>query len=100
MPRRDGTGPMGLGAMTGRGLGACTGVNAPVYGGFGFGWRRGVGRGFGCGFGRGWGLGFRRGLGFALNASYEQPVSKEALLAQRDRIKDALEAIEKQMENM
>ena len=28
MPRRDGTGPMGAGSMTGRGLGSCTGVNA------------------------------------------------------------------------
>ena len=32
MPRRNGTGPLGMGAMTGRGLGACTGVNAPFYG--------------------------------------------------------------------
>jgi len=100
MPGREGTGPMGLGAMTGRGLGACTGVNAPICGGFGFGWGRGAGRGFACGFGRGWGLGFRRGFGFVPNASYGQPVSKEALLAQRDRIKDALDAIEKQLESM
>ncbi|MDD3946884.1 MAG: DUF5320 domain-containing protein [Clostridia bacterium] len=43
MPGRDGTGPLGQGAMTGRGLGVCSGVNRPVYG-----------RGFGMGFGRGY----------------------------------------------
>ena len=32
MPRRDGTGPMGAGSMTGRGLGFCTGANAVKYG--------------------------------------------------------------------
>ena len=29
MPRRDGTGPMGLGAMTGRGAGYCAGYGVP-----------------------------------------------------------------------
>ena len=28
MPRRDGTGPMGAGSMTGKGLGVCIGANA------------------------------------------------------------------------
>jgi hypothetical protein len=36
MPNKDGTGPLGQGAMTGRGLGPCGG-----------GMRRGMGRGFG-----------------------------------------------------
>jgi len=36
MPNMDGTGPQGMGAMTGRGLGPCGG-----------GMRRGFGRGFG-----------------------------------------------------
>ncbi|OFI06320.1 hypothetical protein CLOACE_10930 [Clostridium acetireducens DSM 10703] len=31
MPRRNGTGPMGAGSMTGRGLGLCTGANAVKY---------------------------------------------------------------------
>ena len=39
MPRFDGTGPQGLGPLTGRGLGSC-----------GRGMRRGVGRGFGYGY--------------------------------------------------
>lgn len=67
MPRGDGTGPMGQGAMTGRAAGFCAGYSVPgcangVGGGFG----RGFGRGFGGGFGRGFGLGrgFGRGQGF------------------------------------
>lgn len=43
MPRRDGTGPTGMGAKTGRGMGLCNVDNA-----------RGLGFGLGCrgGFGR------------------------------------------------
>ena len=57
MPRRDGTGPMGAGAMTGKGIGLCTDANAVKYGaglgmglGLGLACRRGFGRGFGRGF--------------------------------------------------
>ncbi|NPV81792.1 MAG: DUF5320 domain-containing protein [Firmicutes bacterium] len=58
MPRGDGTGPMGLGPMTGRAAGYCAGFPVPGYmnpvglwgGGF---WRR-LGRGLGFGRGRGW----------------------------------------------
>jgi len=32
MPRRNGTGPMGAGSMTGRGLGLCTGASVVKYG--------------------------------------------------------------------
>lgn len=52
MPARDGTGPSGLGPMTGRGLGYCTGYYAPGYAnpipGRGY-WGRGFGRGYGYG---------------------------------------------------
>ncbi len=56
MPWGDGTGPLGLGPMTGRAAGYCAGFPVP---GFmnpwglrpGFGW---FGRGFGFGRGRGW----------------------------------------------
>ncbi len=53
MPRGDGTGPMGMGPMTGRGAGYCNGVAAPGYAD-----PVEFTRGFGCGFGRG--RGFRR----------------------------------------
>lgn len=60
MPRGDGTGPAGMGPMTGRAAGYCAGYGAPGFAnpvpGRGF----GLGRG---GFGRGLGLGFRGGRG-------------------------------------
>ncbi len=46
MPGGDGTGPMGMGAMTGRGLGYCAGSPAAGYVTPG-GWGRGGGRGLG-----------------------------------------------------
>jgi len=62
MPGGDGTGPMGMGPMTGRAAGYCANNSMPGYanpvagrGGFGFGRGRGRGRGFGRGFG--WGQG-------------------------------------------
>jgi len=65
MPRGDGTGPGGMGPMTGRAAGFCAGFPVPGYAnpvggrGMGMGW----GRGFrGGGFGRGFGWG-RAGYG-------------------------------------
>lgn len=52
MPRGDGTGPAGMGSMTGRGLGYCAGFNAPGFTNSGF--ARGMGRGFGRGRGFAW----------------------------------------------
>jgi len=52
MPRGDGTGPGGMGPMTGRGAGYCAGYGAPGYGNPAFG-RMGLRRGWGGG-GRGW----------------------------------------------
>ena len=55
MPAGDGTGPRGMGPMTGRAAGYCSGYDAP-------GWANPVpGRGFGLGWGRGWGGGGGRG---------------------------------------
>lgn len=45
MPRRDGTGPLGQGEMTGKGLGMCSGLNQTAYG---LGLGKGLGRGFYC----------------------------------------------------
>ncbi len=57
MARRDRTGPMGMGPMTGRRAGYCAGDTAPGYAnpGPGRGFGMGYGGGFGwCGGGRGW----------------------------------------------
>ena len=84
MPRGDGTGPMGMGPMTGRAAGYCAGYPVPGYmnptgGRWAFGparapfygaapyagpyMARPYGYGAGWGFGRGLGMGFRRGFG-------------------------------------
>ena len=56
MPGGDGTGPSGLGPMTGRRAGYCAGYSVPGYANPGF------GRGLGFGRGRGWsGRGAGRG---------------------------------------
>lgn len=58
MPRGDRTGPMGMGAKTGRAAGYCAGSGMPGYA------NPVAGRGFGMGFGRGrgaWGCGFGGG---------------------------------------
>ncbi len=91
MPRRDGTGPMGAGSMTGRGLGVCTGANA----GLGM----GLGLGLACrrGFGRGLGRGFGRGFGINQTSSKSQ---KELLEEQKTMLQDRLEVIDKQLENL
>jgi hypothetical protein len=74
MPFGDGTGPLGLGPMTGRAAGFCAGFGrpgfaspmlgsphpygyartAPVWSVWGYGFSRGLGSGFDRGFGRGW----------------------------------------------
>ena len=78
MPGGNGTGPQGLGPMTGRAAGYCAGYPMPGYmnpisgrgrGRFGFG--RGWGRG---GWGRGWGRGFGR-QGFAYPYANGYPYS-------------------------
>ena len=66
MPRGDGTGPMGMGPMTGRGAGYCAGFGAPGYMNAGPGWsyRRAFGPGTSFGYGRGRGRGVvGRGFG-------------------------------------
>lgn len=78
MSRKDGTGPMGQGEMTGRGLGPCNGANTNLYDvGFGRGAGRGSNRGTRCGAG----MGFfgRKALGRNELGSYNAKTEKEAL---------------------
>jgi len=70
MPRGDGTGPMGMGSMTGRAAGFCAGFDRSGFKNY-YG-----GRGFGGSFGRGMGRGLWRGMArwdFADVAPYEVP---------------------------
>lgn len=125
MPRGDGTGPAGMGPMTGRAAGYCAGYAAPGFtnaaGGRGF---RGMGRGGGFGGGRGrrnqyYATGLtgmqRAAMGYPAfggvmppvapyQAPFAQPVSAEqqldALKGQAEYFADALEGIRKQIEEL
>jgi len=103
MPRGDGTGPNGMGSMTGRGAGYCTGCGTP-------GFNNGVG-GLGRGLGRG--RGFRRMFyangapavsrnAYAVNNApvYDEKTvlenQEEALESQLKSVKDRLKSIKEQ----
>lgn len=88
MPRRDGSGPLGGGSMTGRGLGVCAGKNMVKYGA-GLGLGLACRRGFGGGFGR----------GFAINQDSEV-TNKDLLEEQKELLQNRLEAIDKQLEDL
>lgn len=83
MPRRDGSGPMGQGAMTGRGLGLCRGIN----------YER-------CGYGLGYGLrrGFARGLGAYNAGRFTVLTDKEILEEQKEFLKRRLDAVNRQLD--
>ncbi len=88
MPRMDGTGPMGEGPKTGRGMGSCDGEAGP---------RFGIGRRMGRGFGFNCRRGFGRGLGLNRTSSMTR---KELLEEQKGILKNRLEAIDKQLEDL
>jgi hypothetical protein len=79
MPRGDGTGPGGMGPMTGRAGGYCAGYPVPgfmnPYGGRGMGmaWGRGGGWGMGMAWRRGWGRGWGAGPAGYAPAPYAPP---------------------------
>jgi len=92
MPRRDGTGPMGVGSMTRRGIGSCAGANSVKYG-------AGIGLGLGLGLAcrRGFGRGFGRGV--AVNQTSSK--AKEKLLQEQKKVlQSRLEVIDKQLGNL
>ncbi len=92
MPRRDGTGPMGAGSMTGRGFGLCSGTKAVKYG---------VGMGMGLGLGlacrRGFGRGFGRGFAAIRTDSKSQ---RELLQEQQSLLQNRLSVINKQLKDL
>ena len=91
MPGRDGTGPMGAGAGTGRGMGGCVGTQVngqyPVYG---IGCQRRAGRGGMLG----------RGFGRSFAGVYSATTQKEALELQRSALQARLEQVDNQLKNM
>jgi len=100
MPGRDGTGPVGMGAMTGRGAGMCARVGMSGY-------ENAVpGRGFGMGYGRG-----RRNRFYATGqpgwmrfGGYAGPdrnpdtgMERQSLKSQADALQSELNAIKKRL---
>ena len=119
MPGGDGTGPGGMGPMTGRAAGFCAGFPVPGYAnpvggrGMGMGWGRGFrGGGFGRGRGFGWG---RAGYGmpayggavnpyaygsvpFAPTVAPQQEL--DGLKGQAEYLEDSLDGIKKRIEEL
>ncbi len=90
MPRRDGTGPMGAGSMTGRGIGLCTGAGTVKYG-------AGPGVGLGLACRHGFSGGFGKGFGVDQTSPKTQ---KEMLYEQKIILQDRLKVIDKQLEDL
>ena len=111
MPRGDGTGPMGMGPMTGRATGYCAGYASPGYANPGPGrgpwggggrWGRGLGLGFrgGCGWG-GWGATPYPTL--SATATFAGPTPEQertTLQGQLEHIEDTLEGIRKRLREL
>lgn len=96
MPAGDGTGPGGVGSMTGRGMGYCNGFDRPGYMN-----RPGhhlYGRGYG--FNRGRGRGFRR-PGYPTNTQFQQsPDEVEFLRNRAGQLEDELKAIHNRLDEL
>lgn len=77
MPRRDGTGPLGQGELTGGGFGFCAGIKSGLYG-----------TGYGREFGRCIGLGYRcmSGLGKYRSSQLHRLTDKELLKRQKESL--------------
>ena len=90
MPGRNGTGPMGAGAMTGRGLGLCSGAGNLARGA-----RLGLGLGMACR--RGFGRGFRM---FSADEEMTANHCKELLQLQNNTLKNRLADIDRQLESL
>lgn len=85
MPGRNGTGPLGMGSMTGRGFGFCRSMNNGAAAGGRFGRNA-----FGCGFGYG-----RRSFGAAFGVGSWNPavITKDDLRLRAQELKAELDWI-------
>lgn len=110
MPRGDGTGPAGMGPMTGRAAGYCAGYDRPGFMnpvggrmGVGFGWGRGRGLGYGRGFGR-WGYPAADPYGAPYapytQYGYTQDQEKDLLKNQAQALENDLKQIKKRISEL
>ncbi len=110
MPRGDGTGPMGMGPMTGRAAGFCAGSGIPGFMNSGLGRGLGIGRGFGrSGGGRGCrnqfyatGLpGWKRfGVDQQVMSEFTPEQEKLALKSQAEALQSQVNAIQKRLADL
>lgn len=108
MPRGDGSGPAGMGPMTGRAAGFCAGYNVPGYmnpygGRMGGGFGRGRGRWWGAPYpAAGWGTPPYGGPygGYPYAPSYSAEQEKEALQNQVKFFEDQLSALQQRIEEL
>ncbi len=100
MPRGDGTGPNGMGSMTGRGMGYCAGFNTPGF------MNPGFGRIFSRGFGRGRGFGWRARFIQPMSIQQVQPAvitekeEKQYLESELDILKQEMKEIEGRLKEL
>ena len=102
MPFGNGTGPAGMGPMTGRGAGYCAGYNMPGYAnpipGRGFGGRGGRGGGWGR-QGAWFGAPYYQAPAYGV-APYNPGQNLDALKAQAQYLQQTLEDIQKRIEEL
>jgi len=77
MPRMNGTGPVGMGPMTGRGLGPC-------------------GAGYGRGYGRGRGMGYGMMMGVC---PWYGPMAKPTAAEEKQILTDQIAMLKENLEN-
>ncbi|KUO72112.1 MAG: hypothetical protein APF77_00810 [Clostridia bacterium BRH_c25] len=95
MPRGDGTGPMGMGPMTGRGLGICAGIYTGIAA------LRCINRGTGYGMGFGRGRGFGRMSYTAYGGAFKSAEDeKEYLSNQAELLENQLHQVEKRLKDI
>ena len=103
MPRGDGTGPMGIGPMTGRGMGYCSGYKTPGYANARFGMGRGRGfRGMYYMTGLpGWARYGANQYDYAVNQTAAPEVDeKEALKNQADLLEKQLKGVRERLKGL
>lgn len=100
MPRGNGTGPNGMGPMTGRAAGFCTGYGVPGYANPGYGRGFGSGRGFGYGRGFGWGRTYGSAVPFVPPAGYAPgpDTERKSLEYQADLLEEELQTIRRRLD--
>lgn len=92
MAGRDGRGPFGQGALTGRGLGFCASENVGrSFAGYGLGYGPGRGRARSCGFGFGRNFGYNQ---------IDNRSAKEILTEEKQLLEDRLNNIFEQLEDL